>query len=131
MESNAASPAATCFSSGLQAFTTLVSFNGTDGENPVAAPVQATDGNLYGTTWNGGTSDLGTVFKTTPAGALTTLYSFNGTDGENPVAAPVQATDGNLYGTTWNGGTSDLGTVFKTTPAGALTTLYKIGRAHV
>ena len=131
MESNAASPAATCFSSGLQAFTTLVSFNGTDGENPVAAPVQATDGNLYGTTWNGGTSDLGTVFKTTPAGALTTLYSFCSqgvypecADGDNPEAGLVQTTNGYLYGTTSGGGAHNGGTVFKITPSGALTTLY-------
>ena len=131
MESNAASPAATCFSSGLQAFTTLVSFNGTDGENPVAAPVQATDGNLYGTTWNGGTSDLGTVFKTTPAGALTTLYSFCSqgvypecADGDNPEAGLVQTTNGYLYGTTSGGGAHNRGTVFKITPSGALTTLH-------
>jgi uncharacterized repeat protein (TIGR03803 family) len=43
--------------------------------------LQATDGNFYGTTYYGGASDQGTVFKLTPAGVLTTLYIFAGTDG--------------------------------------------------
>jgi len=128
METNAASPVATCFSSGLQAFTTLASFDGTDGELPDAAPVQATDGNLYGTTWNGGASDLGTVFKTTPAGTLTTLYNFcrqsGCADGANPVAGLVQAANGDFYGTTSYGGTTNKGTVFRITPSGTLTTLH-------
>src|SRR5580658_11267231 len=82
MESNAASPAAACFSS-LQAFTVLASFNGTDGLVPYAGLVQATNGDLYGTTYYGGANNncapfdgCGTVFKITPSGTLTTLYSF-------------------------------------------------------
>jgi len=94
--------------------------------------VQATDGNFYGTTWGGGSSGFGTVFKITPGGVLTTLYSFSGPDGYEPHAALVQATDGNFYGTTFHGGASyypwdsdhGYGTVFKITPGGMLTTLY-------
>jgi uncharacterized repeat protein (TIGR03803 family) len=62
--------------------TTLYSFSGADGLYPYAGLVQASDGNFYGTTANGGTYDncfgvtCGTVFKITPAGTLTTLYSF-------------------------------------------------------
>ena len=49
----------------------------TDGANPFAALVQATDGNFYGTTYCGGANGSdGTVFKITPSGTLTTLYSF-------------------------------------------------------
>jgi uncharacterized repeat protein (TIGR03803 family) len=66
-------------------------------------PIQATDGNFYGTTYLGGAHDHGTVFKLTPSGTLTTLHSFNGTDGSEPLAGLVQATDGNLYGTTYMG----------------------------
>ena len=93
--------------------TTLYSFCSigrcADGTYPTAAPVQATDGNFYGTTYGGGANLSGTVFKITPNGALTTLYSFcpaNGcADGLFPAAGLVQAGDGNSYGTTDEGGT--------------------------
>jgi len=109
--------------------TTLHSFDSTDGANPFAGLVQATDGNLYGTTEGGGAnSNGGTVFKITPSGKLATLYSFCSqsgcTDGISPIAGLVQATDGNLYGTTEGGGASGGGTVFKITPSGKLTTVY-------
>src|ERR1022692_482529 len=92
--------------------TTLYSFCAqsacTDGANPVAGLVQATNGDFYGTTENGGAYGYGTVFRITGGGALTTLYSFCAqsgcTDGQNPHAGPVQATNGDLYGTTENGG---------------------------
>jgi uncharacterized repeat protein (TIGR03803 family) len=92
-----------------------------DGGQPSAGLVQAASGDLYGTTYLGGTYGDGTVFKITPSGTLTTLHSFDSTDGANPAAGLVQAVDGNLYGTTL-GGTG--GTVFKMTPAGTLTTLH-------
>ena len=112
-----------------QTFTTLFSFNGTNGVNPEAALVQATDGNLYGTTSEGGASSDGTVFTITPSGTLTTIYNFcslsNCTDGSGPEGGLVQATDGYFYGTTAGGGASgQYGTVFKITPGGTLTTLH-------
>ena len=58
------------------ALTTLVSFNGANGNSPQAPLVQGSDGNFYGTTTYGGAGGLGTVFRVTPAGALTTLVSF-------------------------------------------------------
>src|ERR1022692_651545 len=110
--------------------TTLYSFcpqtNCTDGATPGAGLVQAANGDLYGTTYFGGTNG-GTVFKITPGGTLTTLYNFcsqtNCTDGTGPLAGLVQAANGDLYGTTYFGGTNG-GTVFKITPGGTLTTLY-------
>jgi uncharacterized repeat protein (TIGR03803 family) len=115
--------------SSAQTFTTLHSFDGTDGDAPYAGLVQATNGNLYGTTVYGGTNDNGTIFKITSNGTLTTLYSFcsqtNCADGDEPYAGLVQATNGNLYGTTCCGGAKGQGTVFKITPSGTtLTTLY-------
>ncbi len=111
-----------------QTFNTLHSFDGTDGTNPYAALVQATDGNFYGTTSDGGVNGQGTVFKITPSGAVTTLYSFCSqsacTDGALPYAALVQAANGSLYGTTSEGGSVGSGTVFKITLSGMLTTLY-------
>jgi len=111
-----------------QTFTTLQSFDSTDGANPEAGLVQGVDGNLYGTTQQGGANGAGTVFEITPSGTLTTLYSFCSigvcTDGDAPYAGLAQATNGNLYGTTTAGGTHGAGTVFKITSRGVLTTLY-------
>jgi uncharacterized repeat protein (TIGR03803 family) len=116
--------------------TTLHSFAGaTDGAFPVAALVQGTDGNFYGTTSRGGAGNSGTVFKITSGGNLTTLYSFCSqggnlcTDGISPVAALVQGTDGNFYGTTSSGGAGNGGTVFKITSGGTLTTLHSFAGA--
>ena len=95
-----------------------------DGSSPYAGLVQATDGNLYGTTVLGGAGGEGTVFKITPSGTLTTLLSFAGTDGAQPYAGLIQATDGNLYGTTKFGGANNDGTIFKITLSGTLTTLH-------
>jgi uncharacterized repeat protein (TIGR03803 family) len=110
-----------------QTLTTLFSFDGTDGDNPYAGLVQATDGNLYGTTLNGGVNGGGAVFKITPSGTLTSLYSFclqsHCTDGQNPYAGVIEGTSGNLYGTTVSGGADDAGSIFKITTSGVLTTL--------
>jgi uncharacterized repeat protein (TIGR03803 family) len=75
-----------------------------DGSGPYGALVQATDGELYGTTISGGANSWGTVFKITLGGTLTTLHSFNFSDGAYPAAGLVQGTDGNFYGTTSSGG---------------------------
>ena len=96
-----------------------------DGQGPYAGLIQATNGDLYGTTWGGGAYGYGTIFNIAASGKLTTLYSFSGSDGEGPEAGLIQATDGNLYGTTYGGANGNpMGTVFKITPSGALTTLY-------
>jgi uncharacterized repeat protein (TIGR03803 family) len=97
--------------------TTLHSFDGTDGANPYAGLVQATDGNFYGTTSGPAFFPVGTVFRITPGGTLTTLHSFScdaecPDDGGSPQAGLVQATNGSFYGTTAGGGTYGLGTVF-------------------
>jgi uncharacterized repeat protein (TIGR03803 family) len=95
--------------------TVLHAFAGgaTDGAGPSVALIQGTDGNFYGTTPTGGTSNDGTVFEMTPTGVVTVLHSFSGPDGINPQAALLQATDGNFYGTAAGGGTANQGIVFK------------------
>ena len=120
--------AATATAAPAQTFTTLLSFDGTNGSGPTAVLVQGIDGNLYGTTDAGGVSNgctlgCGTVLKITPLGTLTTLHSFDFTDGRIPQAL-VQGHNGNFYGTTNTGGAHTFGTVFKITPSGTLTTLY-------
>jgi uncharacterized repeat protein (TIGR03803 family) len=104
------------------ALLTLHKFDSTDGANPTGAMIEGADGNLYGTTENGGANNAGTVFKIDAQSALSTLHSFDGADGSNVFAGLVQGTDGNFYGTTIGGGVG-FGTVFKITPAGVLTTL--------
>jgi uncharacterized repeat protein (TIGR03803 family) len=120
----------------LYSFCSQGGANCTDGQYPTAGLVQGTDGNLYGTTPNGGAYGGGTVFKMTPGGELKTLYSFDCSqgcsDGAEPFAGLVQGTDGNFYGTTSYGGVNNTacnseigcGTVFKITSRGALTTVY-------
>jgi uncharacterized repeat protein (TIGR03803 family) len=123
-----ASPAVTKFKS-------LVSVDVKNGIIPIGM-VQGLDGNLYGTTNQGGAnltcnevgSGCGEVFKMTPAGDLTVLYSFctqsNCTDGAYPNAPLLLANNGDFYGTTGEGGAHGGGTLFKITPAGKMTIIY-------
>lgn len=84
----------------------LYGFSGPDGSHPNGGLVADAQGNLYGTTQDGGANNMGTVFKLSPpqsAGGtwtLTTLHSFAGTDGETPLAGVTIGPNGNLYGTT-------------------------------
>jgi uncharacterized repeat protein (TIGR03803 family) len=113
-------------------FKTLHAFVGTDGANPAAGLIADKQGNLYGTTSQGGpiNSGAGTVFKLTAPATLggtwteTVLHSFGGADGAHPVAGVVQDSAGNLYGTTNEGGAFNNGTVFKLDVAGNQTVLY-------
>ncbi|MGA3317662.1 MAG: choice-of-anchor tandem repeat GloVer-containing protein [Candidatus Korobacteraceae bacterium] len=117
--------AATAIASPAQTLTTLYSFTGgNDGGFPLGRLVQATDGNLYGTTFQYGAAGSGTVYKLTPSGTLTTLHSFTGySDGAQPYAGLIQATDGNFYGVATLGGFAR-GTVFKITSSGTFTSLH-------
>jgi uncharacterized repeat protein (TIGR03803 family) len=96
-----------------------------DGSYPYGSLVADSSGNLYGTTYEGGTSGYGEVFKLTNSGGTWTesvIYSFLGTsnsDGAYPVAGLVFDTNGNLYGTTYQGGTNSQGTVFELTKSGS------------
>jgi uncharacterized repeat protein (TIGR03803 family) len=128
-----------------QTFTSLFSFDGTDGEKPLGGLVQGANGNFYGTTSQadgGAHGNNGTVFQITPDGTLTTVYTFCSStnssglclDGASPGATLMQNSNGNFYGTTRYGGSNvnedvcplDLGcgTVFEITPGGTLTTLH-------
>lgn len=105
--------------------TVIYNFTGgTDGGTPANGNmIFDAAGNLYGTTVNGGTHNLGTVFELTPSAAgwsESVLYSFRGIkDGANPYMGLVFDGKGNLYGTTYYGGTYDAGTVFELSRAGS------------
>ena len=110
------------------AFTSLHSFDGTDGDEPIGGLFQAADGNYYGTTQTDGKYGYGTVFKISSGGTFTKLYDFcalsSCADGATPEAGLIQGTDGNLYGTTFGGGANGKGTIFSITTSGVLTTLH-------
>jgi uncharacterized repeat protein (TIGR03803 family) len=74
-----------------------------DGSRPNAALILASDGNLYGTTSEGGANGMGTLFKIGAKEAFTSVYSFTGEDGAQFPEGIVQGTDGNFYGTSNNG----------------------------
>jgi uncharacterized repeat protein (TIGR03803 family) len=111
-----------------QTLSYLASFNGTNGYQPFGSLTQATDGNFYGTTTNGGGHGYGNVYRITPSGEVTSIYDFckrpNCADGATPESAPVLGSDGNLYGTTNGFASGGYGTVYKMTLSGELTTLY-------
>lgn len=109
-----------------QTFNLLYSFTGPqgDGSNPYAGVIQDSHGNLYGTTFAGGSSQFGVVFKLDTAGNETVLHNFTGPDGEIPYSGLLLDKSGNLYGTTTGGGSAGYGVVFKLNPSGKLTVLH-------
>lgn len=111
---------------GVETVVHSFSFNGKDGSAPVGGLTLDSAGNLYGTTFGGGSAGGGTIFKINSAGVETILYNFGQTpnDGLNPESSLLRDSAGNLYGTTNAGGTSQLGTVFKLDSAGTETILH-------
>jgi len=96
-------------------------FSGAGGGSPTGGLVFDQTGNLYGTTFAGGTHGFGIVFKLMPNvdGTWTekVLHSFTGgVDGSEPYAGLVFDTAGKLYGATTAGGSANLGVIFKMTP---------------
>lgn len=111
-----------------------------DEPTPTSPLTLATNGIFYGTSWLGGQTDAGTVFRFKPGvnGHVSVVNSFctqpSCVDGSFTISGVIQATDGNFYGTTDYGGNPDCsvhatgcGTVFKITPGGLLTTVYSFG----
>jgi uncharacterized repeat protein (TIGR03803 family) len=94
--------------------TVLYSFTGgNDGGTPVGGLILDAVGNLYGTTYYGGSSQAGTVYRIAKSGNQVVLYSFTGgVDGARPSGSLKLGSNGKLYGTTYLGGASGVGTVF-------------------
>lgn len=105
---------------------------GKDGANPYSKLVVDSAGNVYGTTYAGGTRTpcgpvigCGTAFKVSATGSFQLLHLFSGgADGANPVSGFIRDNSGNLYGTASDGGSHAHGTVFKIQANGNFTVLY-------
>ncbi|HRY97934.1 MAG TPA: hypothetical protein P5550_02655 [Bacteroidales bacterium] len=99
-------------------FTKLMDFDGTSkGRQPLGSLIQASNGKLYGLTYQGGQYSVGVLFSYDPvAGTFTKLYDFTGANisggGALPSGELHQSSDGKLYGFTYQGGSSNEGTVF-------------------
>lgn len=105
--------------------TILHNFTGlADGAFPWGPPIQASDGNFYGTTSGGGNHGQGTVYKVTSTGTYTQIYQFDGTHGAAPIASPVQGADGYLYIPVSEGGAEYCGTIVQMTTAGVINNYY-------
>jgi len=106
--------------------TVLYSFpSGVDGVNPESAVALDAAGNIYGTTYQGGSNNLGVVYKVDATGHETLLHTFTGgDDGIWPMAGVTLGAGGNLYGTTYSGGASDKGIVYKLDASGQETVLH-------
>jgi len=109
----------------------LYSFGGppNDGGFPQAGLIQDGAGNLYGTTAQGGSVGIGTVFTLNKSGGgETVLYNFcslqNCADGGYVLAGLLRDAKGNLYGTTNLYGKYSAGVVFKVDSSGTETVLY-------
>lgn len=100
-------------------FTTLHNFDSLGGRTPYGNLIQGSDGKLYGTTLEGGASDMGTLFRVNIDGNnFDVLFDFETTVGSYPYGALLQDSDGQLYGTTAEGGAADQGVVFAINPDG-------------
>lgn len=113
-------------------YSVLYRFKGASGEHPFAGLI-AVSGTLYGTTFDGGSFNLGTVYSLSTNGTEKVLHNFTGgSDGANS-RAPLIDVDGTLYGTTEHGGGTDsrcsggCGTVFSITTAGVEKVLHRFG----
>ena len=106
--------------------TVLYNFTGgADGGYPYAGVIRDSAGDLYGTTYNGGTYDMGVVYTVDTNGQETVLHSFTGgNDGAYPYAGVIRDPSGNLYGTTMFGSDDNGGVVYKLDAAGQETVLY-------
>jgi uncharacterized repeat protein (TIGR03803 family) len=104
-------------SSGI--YTLLLEFRGgTGGAYPSAPPVQASDGNLYGTT--SGSDGASTVYRYKPNGTYSTIFAPTAAEGQYIEDALVQGTDGNLYGTAASSSVNICGSIFEVALNGTL-----------
>jgi uncharacterized repeat protein (TIGR03803 family) len=100
--------------------TPLYGFSNTLGSKPVGAPLMASDGHIYGTTANGGSSDSGTLWRRKSTGEFEILASFS-LNRECPASGLIEGSDGLLYGSYVGSFSAPTGNVFSATKGGVIT----------
>lgn len=102
---------------GSYTYINLLTFNGSDGANPFAGLTFDSQGDLFGTTFNGGANNLGTVFELVNGSngsyTYTNLFSFSNSTGTNPYSGVTLDAQGDLFGTTELGGSDNEGTIYE------------------
>ena len=114
--------------------TPIYSFTGPDGNYPIAGVIRDSNGNLFGTTLEGGLYGFGTIFELTyninSGWTETVLYNFqNLNDGQQPYTGVIRDSAGNFYGAASDGGNGGGGTIFELSPVGdtwTFTTIYSL-----
>jgi uncharacterized repeat protein (TIGR03803 family) len=99
---------------------------GAGGGGPQGSLFQGSDGNFYGSTFNGGAYFLGVLFRLSANFDYTVLNSFGSTSttGTEPSGGVIQASNGNFFGVTFRGGAFNDGTIYEYSPAGTYTNLF-------
>ncbi len=112
-------------------FNLIHSFTGEpDGGEPSGTLVEVSPGVFYGTTWEGGSENQGTIFEAGSDGSYNIIHNFDYSDGAGPNGGLVLAGDGNYYGTTAWGGTSGDGTIYRLNADQTITTLFSFNGAN-
>lgn len=108
----------------IERFDPIYQFPAAQGSYPVAPPILASDGNVYGTAFTGGKYGYGVIYKVS-GGKASVLHAFTGgSDGSYPRGGLVETSPGIFFGVASMGGASGFGEVFKITSAGAFTTVH-------
>lgn len=89
------------------------------------------NGDLFGTSPNGGKYNRGTIFRISRDGKFKVVHDFNFFDGSAPLSGLTRGWDGNFYGTTYEGGSRGTGTIFKANSEGNVTTLFSFKNGFI
>lgn len=119
------------YDNSTQTYTVEHEFESSMGANPIRGLMQASNGNIYGLTHNGGTGNFGTLFEFNPLNSnYSVLHSFDNTNGSYPSSTILQITNGKLIGTTRQGGASDYGVLFEYDLSTGFNALQDLSRRH-
>ena len=103
-------------------YTTIATLDYATEGGPYGAPFLGVNGSLYGLTFDGGSTGIGSVYTIKPDGTFSTVFGFTGINGMYPTSL-VQTPDGTLYGTTYYGGSHGDGNAYRLSPGGTFTNI--------